>query len=375
MSRLDHLAESIKLARLLGVPEGRLAFLADVDHETLRALRERLTDTFLEDTRPLLQRAVKASRLLPVGLIAKVGERVFGAVLCASMAGLMDADRAVEVAQRMPDAFLADVSSLLEPRRAKAVIAGMPPARVVAVARILAARHDHVTLARFVGYLPDATIRAVVEAVPDDEALLRTAFFLESKSTLDRLVGLVHPDRLRRIVALVANAGAELWAEALSLMTHVGEHWQRHIGDLTAEQDEPALVEMLHTTHRLDLWPSVLPLISAMSEHAQRRLMALPPVRTPGLVRAIVHAADRTAAWPRLLPIVLHMEEDLRRHVAAEIEALGPGVFHHILPLRSVLEAAPTRVLGGLAAIALHLSEAARAELEEVLRRHAGGAA
>lgn len=370
MSALDHLAERVKLARLLGVPEGRLAFLSELDHQTLRALRERLTDTFIEDARPLLSRAVKASRLLPVGLLAKVGERVIGPVLCARMSGLMEPDRAVEIAQRMSDAFLADVSALLDPRRAEAVIAAMPPARVVTVACILAARHDHVTLARFVGFLPDSTIRAVVEAVPDDEALLRTAFFLESKSSLDRLVGLVHEARLRRIIALVAAAGAELWAEALALMTHVGERWQRLIGDLTAEQDEPALVEMLHTTHRLDLWPSVLPLIAAMSEHAQRRFMALPHLRTPGLVRAIVHAADRAAAWPGLLPVVLHMEEDLRRHVAAEIEALGPGVFERILPLRPLLEAAPTRVLPGLAAIALHLSDATRAELDALLRAH-----
>lgn len=371
MSRLDHHAETIKLARLLDVPEDRLALLADLDHTTLRALRERLTDTFLEDTRPLLQRAVKASRLLPVALIAKVGERVVGAALCARMAGLMDPDRAVEVAQRMSDAFLADVSALLEPRRAEAVIAAMPPPRVVAVARILAARHDHITLARFVGYLPDPTIRMVIDAVPDDHALLRTAFFLESKHTLDRLVGLVHPERIRNIVALVAAAGESLWAEALALMTHVGERWQRHIGDLTAEQDEPALTAMLSTTHRMDLWPSVLPLLSAMSDHAQRRLMALPHVRAPGVVRAIVYAAERTSAWPRLLPIVLHMEDDLRRHVAAELEALGPGLFRETLPLRPLLEAAPTRVLPGLAALALHLSEATRAELEAVLRQHA----
>ncbi len=370
MSRLEHLAETIKLSRLLGVPEGRLALLSELDHTTLRAMRERLGDTFLDDTRPLLQRAVKASRLLPIALIAKVGQRVFGPVLCAHMASLMEPTRAVEIALRMPDEFLADVSAILEPRRAEALIRAIPAARVVAAARILAARGDHVTLARFVGFLPDATIRAVIEAVPSDEALLRTAFFLESKSALDRLVGLVPPDRLRGVVALVASAGAELWTEALSLMTHVGERWQGHIGDLTAAQGEAALGQMLDTTHRLELWPQVIPLIAAMSEPSQRRLLALDAVRTPGVVRAIVRAADRVAAWPRLMPIVLHMEEDLRRHVAAEIEALGPGVFERILPLRSMLEAAPTRVLPALAAIALHLSDAMRAELEATLRAH-----
>lgn len=367
MSRLDHLAETVKLGRAMGLSEDELEFLGVVDHHALRALREHLTDVFFEDTRPMLSRAAKASRLLPIGLLARIGQRVFGALLCARMAGLMDTKRAIEVAQRMPDPFLADVSMLLDPRRAEAVIAGMPPDRVVAVAKILAARDDHITLARFVGYLPDSTISAVIDAVPDDNALLRTAFFLESKSTLDRLVGLVRPERLRDVVAMVARAGDELWTEALSLMTHVGERWQRHIGDLAAEEDDEALTVMVQTTHRFDLWAHVLPLFGAMNEPAQRRFMGLPIVRTPGFVRAIVTAADRTDSWGRLLPLALHMGDEMRRHVAAELEALGAEVFRRVLPGRAVLEDLATRVLPGLAAIAEHLSEAARAELEDVL--------
>lgn len=367
MSRLDHLAETVKLARALGVDADALAFLADVDHDALRAVRERLTDTLFDDTRPMLQRAARASRLLPVGLVAKVGERVFGPLLCARMAGLMEPPRAIEVAQRMPDAFLADVSALLDPHRARAVIAGMPPARVVAVARVLAARGDHVTLARFVGYLPDATIRAVVEAIEDDEALLRTAFFLESKSTLDRLVALVHPERLRRVVALVARAGDALWAEALSLMTHVGDRWRRTLGDLTAEQDDHALHALLDATLRHDLWPGVIPVLAAMSEPSQRRLMALPGVRAAHTVRAIVRAADATGAWGRLLPLVTHMEDDLRRLVAAELEDLDAGLLDRVLP---ALMEAPTRLLPALAALALHLTGELRDDLSALLRSH-----
>jgi len=369
MSRLDHLAETIKLARLLAVEPEALAFLADLDHQTLRALRERLSDTLFEDTRPMLQRAAKASRLLPLALIAKVGERVFGPVLCARMASLMDPARAIAVAQRMPDAFLADVSALLDPGRAEAVITGIPADRVVAAARVLAARGDHVTLARFVGFLPDATIRAVIEAIPDDEALLRTAFFLESKDTLDRLVGLVPLPRLRRVVARVAAAGEELWAEALALITHVGESWRRTLGDLAAEQDERALAELIHATSRLNLWPSVLPVIAAMSEGSQRRLMAIPEVRTDATVRAIVLATDAASAWERLLPMVLHMEEDLRRRVAREVDRLGVAVLERLVP--SVV-AAPTHIVPALTAMALYLSDELREGVTSLLRRHAG---
>ena len=368
MNRLDHLAETIKLSRLLGVPTERLGFLADADPTALKTVRERLTTTMSEDVRPMLSRAVKASKLLPVGLVAKMGERVMGPMLCAHMAGMMDPGRAVEVSARMSDAFLADVSTMMEPKRAATVIAAMPRDRVVATAKILAERGDHITLARFVAVLSEDTIKAVIAAIPNDHALLHTAFFVEAKDTLDRLVALVPLERLAGVVRLVARSAGELWTEALALLTHVGERWQRTIGELAAAEEDSALAHMIGTIERLSLWPSVVPLLAALGEAAQRRLMALPSVRAPGVVSAIVRATDTTARWSKLLPIVVHMDDDLRRHVAREVETLGPGIFERMIPLREVLPATPLETWPGLAAIALHLSPDRRAELDALLR-------
>lgn len=368
INRLDHLAETIKLSRLLGVSTERLAFLAGADPAALKAVREQLATTMSEDVRPMLTRAVKASKLLPVGLVAKMGERVMGPMLCAHMAAMMEPARAVEVSARMSDAFLADVSTMMEPRRAATVIAAMPRDRVVATAKILAQRGDYITLARFVAVLSEDTIKAVIEAIPDDHALLQTAFFVEARDALDRLVALVPLERLAGVVRLVARSAGELWTEALALLTHVGERWQRHIGELAAAEDDGALGHMIATIERLSLWPSVVPLLATLGEAAQRRLMALPTVRTAGVVGAIVRATDTTARWSKLLPIVVHMDEDLRRHVAAEVEALGPGVFERMIPLRDVLPTTPLETWPGLAAIALHLSPGPRAELDAILR-------
>jgi len=218
MSGLAHDGETIKLGRVLGVAPERLAFLASVDVDTLRVLRERLAGTLLEDARPLLQRAVKGARLLTVGMVASIGERVFGALLCAHMAGIMEPARAVEVSLRMSLPFLADVSAMLEPKRAAAVIAAMPTGTIVAVAKILAERNDHVTLARFVGYLGDATVLAVIAAIPGDEPLMRTAAFLETREISTRMLALVPVERLRSVVRYLEEARVDVAALGLEAL-------------------------------------------------------------------------------------------------------------------------------------------------------------
>ncbi len=101
-----------------------------------------------------LSRLAAASKLLPVGLVATLGERAFGPVLSARITGLLDPGRAVEVAQRLPVDFLADIAVDLDPRRASAVIARIPPQQIGEVTRELVRRHESVTMGRFVGHLP-----------------------------------------------------------------------------------------------------------------------------------------------------------------------------------------------------------------------------
>ncbi|MEO6887329.1 MAG: hypothetical protein ABI232_13730, partial [Jatrophihabitantaceae bacterium] len=73
-----------------------------------------------------------------------------------------------------------------------------PADTVVAVGRELVGRGDYVTMGRFVGYLPEATLGPAVEAI-DAADLLRIAFVLEDKDRLDALADLAH-DRLSDLI-------------------------------------------------------------------------------------------------------------------------------------------------------------------------------
>ena len=329
MSRLDLLAETTKLARVLGVDESGLGYLRKLDAVALRQVREAISAAVFDDTRPMLQRIAAASKLLPAPAIALIGEKVFGPLLCARVAGLLPPERALEVALRLPDAFLADVAVQLDPRGAREVIGHMPAKRVAAVAFILIQRQDWITMGRFVDYLSRDTIKAVIDGIRDD-ALLHVAFYVETKARLNDIASLLPAARLRSLVVLAGAEGSNLWAEALSLMGHLEPGLLRRIGDLAADQDETVLTRMLHTAQAQNLWDSLLPVIAGMSEASRQKLARLPALAEREILQAVIGAADRESLWDSLLPLVSQMHESARRVTAQAVEHLPEAVLQRL---------------------------------------------
>jgi hypothetical protein len=212
-------AEILKLARVLDVEPARLEYLARVDADDLQAFRAQVTDTLFDANIAVLQRMALAARLLPGGVLAKIAEKVFGPLLCARIAGVVDVARGVDVAKRLHPRFLAEVAAELDPRRASAIISRIPLDTVLAVANELARKQDWITLGRFVGHLPDPTVRRALEEI-DDPGLLRIAFVLDDKKRIDHVVGLLPAHRLGRLIT-AAGADEDLWTPALDLLNHL----------------------------------------------------------------------------------------------------------------------------------------------------------
>ncbi|HEX5058672.1 MAG TPA: hypothetical protein VFV99_04890 [Kofleriaceae bacterium] len=325
----DRRGELVKLARVLDLPPDVLAHLA-LDADSLRSVREALSASLFDASRPTMQRVAKASKLLPNGTVARVGEHVFGPLLCARIVGLLAPEHAIDLALRMPDEFLADTSALVDPRQAQTLIAAMPTERVVEVAGRLVERGDYVTLARFVDFLSRETIEAVIASIRDELVLLHIAAFVESQKKLTELVGLIPRTRLRAMIVAVGATGGPLWLEALALTEHLDQHWKQTIGDLAAELDAAVLQSMLYTARDYAAWDSVLPLIVAMSEWAQQRFIELPGIDDVVLV-GLLGAADRLGLWQELLPIVPKMPLRLREMLATLLGGLPTDVIDRIL--------------------------------------------
>jgi hypothetical protein len=247
--------------------------LVAVPSADIRLLREQVTDVLFSAHGHALARLGTASKILPVGLVATLGERVFGPVLSARIAGVLDPSRAVEIAARLPTPFLADVAIELDPRRASEVIGRIPPDQIAAITRELILRHEYVTMGRFVGHLSPAAIIAAVEAM-DDSSLLHVAFVLESKDTLNALVGVLPSPRLDAIIG--AAAGADLWPEVLDLLRHLTlEQREALVERASAWEDGSALSSLLQAAQQEGMWAELLPLVPLLPPQARDRVAAI----------------------------------------------------------------------------------------------------
>ncbi|HUR39671.1 MAG TPA: hypothetical protein VM240_00735 [Verrucomicrobiae bacterium] len=235
MSELLVRAELVKLARALGTEPAEVDFLAGLDVAALRQLEDRITQSLFDEHRVAFQRLADASKLLPASLIAKMSERVFGPMLSARVSGVMDPQRAVEIAGGLKTAFLADVCVQMDPRSASTLLQRMPVKIIVEVAQVLLKRKDYVTMGRFVDELTDEAIRAVMEKISDDHALVRVAGYVERRQRVAELIDLVPLERLKRVVAAIAAGPTEVQDAGLLMMGQLTTAQQGRVGDIAIE--------------------------------------------------------------------------------------------------------------------------------------------
>lgn len=315
--RLETTAEILKLARLLDIDPARLDYLDAVPPEELRALREGVTSFIFDAGAHSLKRVAAGAKLLPSPLVATIARKSFGPLLCARAAGAVDPAKAIDVAKRLPASFLADVTIHLDPRRVADIISRVPEELVVPVATELGKREEHVTMGRFLAYVPDHAIVAAMTAL-SDEAMLRTAFVLEHKDRLDHALGLLPPERLPGIIANATKLG--LWPEALDLLEHLSHERRGPVADVVADQSPEIIGGLVAAVSEAGIWENLLPVVGVMSEASRYRLAAAPAFHEPRVLGEIIAAADATAQWPELLPLIDALPDEVRR-VASDLVA------------------------------------------------------
>lgn len=299
--RLETSAEILKFARLIEKDPDQLGFLESVSPEELRALREGVTNTIFDAGAQSLKRVAAGAKLLPSPLVATIALKSFGPLLCARAAGAVDPSKALDVAKRLPADFLADVTIQLDPRRVAHIIGRVPQDLVVPVASELGRREEHVTMGRFLAYVPDNAIVAAMTAL-SDEAMLRTAFVLEHKDRLNHALGLLPPERLPGIFANASKLG--LWPEALDLLEHLSPARRGPIADVVAEQPAEVIEDLVSAVSAARIWENLLPVVGVMSEGHRLRLAAVPAFHEPRVLGEIIEAAAVASQWADLLPLL-----------------------------------------------------------------------
>ena len=283
-------AEILKLERLLGTTPGAFNFLEKIDAPAIRALREQMTGVLFDSDRAALQKVAAATKITPTAIAAVIAEKALGPLLCARVAALLPADKAIDISRRLSPDFLAEVCLHLDPRRVQEIIRGTPVSLVVAVSKRLEQQREFVTMARFVDALTLDAIKAVMAETDDVEALLRTAFFVENPARNNELIALLPKAKLKRLVQ-VSTTSAELWVTGLGLMELLTPQWRGEMGALAAELDAAALERIVRFTEQENLWDAELTTLMAMPEAARRQMLESPAFSAPAIRSAIAATA------------------------------------------------------------------------------------
>jgi hypothetical protein len=327
VSQLAIQSELDKLGLTLGVDAEALGFLDRVAAEQLRALRVAIYEVLYREDRVLFGRMAAVAAHLPVALTLQIAERL-GPLLTARVASEMPSGRGVEIAERMSTTFAADVCVDLDPRRTRDLIAHLPTGWMVEVALELARRGDFVTMSRFVDFVSDEAVQGVVEAIEDEAALLRVAFYMGEKNRMDHFFRMLPPKRLEALILRVEGDPDHLLPALLSLLIHVSYGLKRELGNIAAAQDESVLTGYVRATQRLDLWPDILPVVAAMSEPFRAKVVNLPILSEPPVQERVVGAADEHGLWGALLPLVEMMNATTRAALASIVAARADATLH-----------------------------------------------
>lgn len=289
-----------KIARLLRVDEDALGFLSTVGDDDLVEFRGQLTDVLFDANIGTLKRLASAAKLMPSAVLAKIAEAVFGPLLCARIAGLIEPIKATEVAKRLSSSFLADVAVELDPRRAHAVIGTLPPKLITPVAAELARREDWITLGRFVGVLRDEPLVACITE-QDESALLRIALVVEDAGAIGRVVDLL--PRARREVLLVTAQQEQLWPAILNRVATIPEGTVSELAQLLAQQDSEVLDGLVAAVVDQRMWVQLLPFARVLPAGAQETVADVARTLSPEVRAEIVREAEGLGVFDDLGPI------------------------------------------------------------------------
>ncbi|EKF73822.1 hypothetical protein A11A3_11453 [Alcanivorax hongdengensis A-11-3] len=310
-------AELLKLSRLLEAEEGSLDFLDGQDISAMAAFRASVSGFFYEQHQDSYQRLAGISKLVPTGASAKLATTVLGSVLAAGIASELPPERAIKLADKLPEDFMAKLCIHLEPKHSRSLLAAMPDKIVATVARTLLAMNEHITLARFVGVIQPSALKQVSASIEDGEAMVKIALYLEDKSKLDALMGLLSESQQR--ATLKAATDHELWPAVLSLNGYLNTELRGRMGNLVAEQGDTALSHIIEVASEQRLWTNLLQAVNAMDSKHQQNVVNLEKLREPAIMESLITTVAAENSWDELLTLLPLLDQ---AHLAPALDVL-----------------------------------------------------
>lgn len=220
MTTLEQQGELVRIARLLRTDVDRLAAVAELPAETLRGFRQQVTERLFDADRSQVEGIAAATTLLPGAVAARIAQAIFPASLAARVAGLLDRDRAADLAGRLSPAYLAELAPHLDPREAGGLLAGLPEEVIVAATQHLGEAQDYLAMADLVASMPLSTVARAIEVL-DDVTLLRIGLCLPDPALLAQIVEVLSDERLDSLLRAASEEDA--WPALLRALPHLSD--------------------------------------------------------------------------------------------------------------------------------------------------------
>jgi hypothetical protein len=289
-----------KLAAMINVADPDLAYLAHLEADQIRALRETVSTALYSRHESRFGRMAAVSKLVPAAISAKASGLV-GPALSAQVAGALDPQHAVKLAKAMKPQFLADVTTYLDPTRVTEIVKAMPPSVVVPVGQTLLARKAFLTLGRFTSVVDPDTALAAAEGA-DGMSLLHLALYTEDRTALDAIVSRIDDERLGTATAAAAASGE--YDEALALMEVLSPANRARVIEEAAKLSDAQRNDLIAGVIRNGAWGMLLEPLDQVSHDALKLVLNVPATAEAAVFDAVLDdaiEADRSEVFEAIL--------------------------------------------------------------------------
>jgi hypothetical protein len=305
VSELAARTEVLRLARELGLPAERLAFLERAPATELAAFRKAITTAILAQAEPRLKRIASASRMIPRRMAARLAESQLGPLLSARLATVLDTTDALRLARTTKPAFLAEMSTYLDTERTRDLLAALPEQLMIDVGLRLLNEHRYATLGRLIFAVTPASLGVLITSASDLQ-LLEVAINSEHPESLDDILRGLSDDRARGVVAAAARTGR--YDEALSLLSSLSDEQQVRLADLAVQLGPDVADGLVRAAVRLAAWDEVLPLLERVGDDTRRALVNVPTTLDPMVLTDVLTVMRRLDAGSFLLSLLTTLD-------------------------------------------------------------------
>lgn len=314
ISNLQRAVEIDKLESVIGSLDPALRRAAGTcPPERIRSLRNAVLDSQNQAYATRFRRLACLAKLMRRNQVADMAQRM-GPLLTARLLPFFDPHYAGRVARRLPADFIAAATAEADPRVLRSLVAHVEPEQVADAASLLIAQKRYVFAGQLTDALDPQAIRAILDRVDDNVALLRTVVYMEQPDKLGNVIRLVDNARLNEII-LAGAADQSVWPLMLWMIDQVGRDLKGRITNLMVERDPEVLNELIRIADQQGLWGPILRAIDTVKARHRPMLVHLDALRDELTLGHLVRAAYDEGLMANTLPLIDAMNGDLQAYV------------------------------------------------------------